>query len=229
MQFKSKWTKPEPILKDESMNYGSIKHGIPLKPRVDAVVKRIDFQISKLEIIANDLKSNDHEIFRKAISSIEENNAEHARVCSSDLTQIRKISKVVVLSKIVFENLKIKLNAISNIVDLVSLLSPTIAVVRIMRSSLIPYMPESEVEVGEISELLGGILIDAGQVGSYVINFEAANEKALHMITEALLVAEQKILEEFPVLPDLGSIPSQRHGKDSCYNQDIHDIKEFKS
>jgi hypothetical protein len=54
------------------------------------------------------------------------------------------------------------LNAISNIVDLVSLLSPAIAVVRDIRSSLIPYMPESEGEVGEISELLGGILIDAG-------------------------------------------------------------------
>lgn len=117
------------------------------------------------------------------------------------------------------------MNAISNIVDLVSLLSPAIAVVRDIRSSLIPYMPESEGEVGEISELLGGILIDAGQVGSYVINFEAANGKALHMINEALLFAEQKIIEEFPILPDLESISSQR---DSYYDQSIRDMKKFK-
>jgi hypothetical protein len=64
MQFKSKWIKPEPILEDESKYNSSVKYAIPLKPRVDAVVKRIDFQISKLEIIANDLKSNDYEIFR---------------------------------------------------------------------------------------------------------------------------------------------------------------------
>ena len=51
-----------------------------------------------IEIIANDLKSNDCEIFRKTISSVKENNAEHARVCLSDLGQIRKISKVVVSS-----------------------------------------------------------------------------------------------------------------------------------
>ncbi len=210
MQFKSKWINPEPLLEDESKYDSSIKHRIPLKPRVDAVLKRIDFQISKLEIIANDLKSNDYEIFRNAMSLVKENNSERARVYLSDLMQIRKISKTVVLSKIVFENLKIQLNTISSIVDLVSLLSPTIAVVKNIRSSLIPYIPESEGEVGEISELLGGILIDAGQVGSYVINFEAANEKALHIINEVLIFVEQKIKQEFPILTALESISSQR-------------------
>ncbi|MFL6405089.1 MAG: Snf7 family protein [Nitrososphaeraceae archaeon] len=219
MQFKSKWINPEPLLEDESKYDSSIKHRIPLKPRVDAVLKRIDFQISKLEIIANDLKSNDYEIFRNAMSLVKENNSEHARVYLSDLMQIRKISKTVVLSKIVFENLKIQLNTISSIVDLVSLLSPTIAVVKNIRSSLIPYIPESEGEVGEISELLGGILIDAGQVGSYVINFEAANEKALHIINEVLIFVEQKIKQEFPILTALESISSQRDDMDIHYNQ----------
>ena len=64
---------------------------------------------------------------------------------------------------------------------------------RNIRSSLIPYIPESEVVVGEISGLLGVILTDAGQAGGYVINFETANEKALDMINEASLFAEQKI------------------------------------
>ncbi|MFL6321482.1 MAG: Snf7 family protein [Nitrososphaeraceae archaeon] len=219
MQFKSKWINPEPLLEDESKYDSSIKHRIPLKPRVDAVLKRIDFQISKLEIIANDLKSNDYEIFRNAMSLVKENNSERARVYLSDLMQIRKISKTVVLSKIVFENLKIQLNTISSIVDLVSLLSPTIAVVKNIRSSLIPYIPESEGEVGEISELLGGILIDAGQVGSYVINFEAANEKALHIINEVLIFVEQKIKQEFPILTALESISSQRDDMDIHYNQ----------
>jgi division protein CdvB (Snf7/Vps24/ESCRT-III family) len=219
MQFKSKWINPEPLLEDESKYDSSIKHRIPLKPRVDAVLKRIDFQISKLEIIANDLKSNDYEIFRNAMSLVKENNSERARVYLSDLMQIRKISKTVVLSKIVFENLKIQLNTISSIVDLVSLLSPIIAVVKNIRSSLIPYIPESEGEVGEISELLGGILIDAGQVGSYVINFEAANEKALHIINEVLIFVEQKIKQEFPILTALESISSQRDDMDIHYNQ----------
>jgi hypothetical protein len=51
----------------------------------------------------------------------------------SDLIQIKRMSKTIVMSKIVFKNLKIKLNTISNIVDLVSILSPTIAAVKNIR------------------------------------------------------------------------------------------------
>ncbi|MFL6324705.1 MAG: hypothetical protein ACJ72C_08060, partial [Nitrososphaeraceae archaeon] len=64
-----------------------------------------------------------------------------------------------------------------------------------------------------------GILIDAGQVGSYVINFEAANEKALHILNEVLIFVEQKIKQEFPILTALESISSQRDDMDIHYNQ----------
>ena len=102
------------------------------------------------------------------MSSAKEDDRECARLWLSDLIHIRRMSKTIVMSKIVFENLKIKLNTISNIVNLVSILSPTIAAIKNIRSSVVPYIPESEREVCHISELLGGILIDASQVGSYI-------------------------------------------------------------
>jgi hypothetical protein len=40
---------------------------------------------------------------------------------------------------------------------------------------------------------LGCILIDAGQVGAYTINFEIANEEAVYLLNEASLTAEQNI------------------------------------
>jgi hypothetical protein len=59
-------------------------------------------------------------------------------------------------------------------------------------------MPDSEDdEIGVISELLGGILIDAGQIGNSVINFENANEQALNLVNEASLTAEQKTQQDF--------------------------------
>jgi hypothetical protein len=67
------------------------------------------------------------------------------------------------------------------------------AVVKNIRASLITSLPESEDELGIISELLGCILIDAGQVGAYTINFEIANEEAVYLLNEASLTAEQNI------------------------------------
>jgi division protein CdvB (Snf7/Vps24/ESCRT-III family) len=216
MQYKSKWVKSESMVedenryeRDESDSNNSIKYSIPLKPRVDAVINRIDFQVSKLEIVLKDLKSKDDETFRSAISSVKDNNTQYSQysgVCLSDLVQIRKLIRMVILSKVVFENLNIKLSTVSSIVDLVSILSPAVALVKNIRSSLISYMPESKEEVGSISGLIGGILVDAAQIGSYMINFETANEKASHLMTEASLIAERKIKEEFADIPDLAPI-----------------------
>jgi division protein CdvB (Snf7/Vps24/ESCRT-III family) len=216
MQYKSKWIKSESMVedenryeRDESDSNNSIKYSIPLKPRVDAVINRIDFQVSKLEIVLKDLKSKDDETFRSAISSVKDNKTQYSQysgVCLSDLVQIRKLIRMVILSKVVFENLNIKLSTVSSIVDLVSILSPAVALVKNIRSSLISYMPESKEEVGSISGLIGGILVDAAQIGSYMINFETANEKASHLVTEASLIAERKIKEEFADIPDLAPI-----------------------
>ena len=209
MQVKSKWVKSEQTLEDKNRSNSniniSIKYSIPLKPRVIAVMDQINSQVSKFDIILNEIKTKDYEIFRSMLSSVKDNNTLSSRISLSNLVQITKLIKIVSLSKVVFENLNVKLSTVSSIIDLVSTLSPGIALVKNVRSSLISYMPESKYEIGSISDLIGGILVDAGQIGSYIINFEIANEKASYLIKEASVIAEQKIKEEFPDLLDFES------------------------
>jgi hypothetical protein len=76
-----------------------------------------------------------------------------------------------------------------------------------VRSSLVPYVPEMEGDLGVIAELLSGILVDAGQVGGYTINFETANEEAARLVEEASATVEQAMKEEFPGIPDLPLVP----------------------
>jgi division protein CdvB (Snf7/Vps24/ESCRT-III family) len=61
--------------------------------------------------------------------------------------------------------------------------------------------PEAERELGQIGNLLSGIIVEAGQSTGLSINFETANEDAQKILTEAAAVAEQKIKEKFPELP----------------------------
>jgi division protein CdvB (Snf7/Vps24/ESCRT-III family) len=71
--------------------------------------------------------------------------------------------------------------------------------------------PEAERELGQIGNLLSGIIIDAGQSTGLTLNFEAANEDAQKILNEAAMVAEQKIKEKFPELP--AGISSQPIGE----------------
>ena len=70
--------------------------------------------------------------------------------------------------------------------------------------------PEAERELGQIGNLLSGIIIDAGQSTGLTINFDTANEDAQKILTEAASVAEQKIKDKFPELP--AGIPTLPEG-----------------
>jgi division protein CdvB (Snf7/Vps24/ESCRT-III family) len=207
----SRWVKSESILNNNSgdndqVSSPSPKSGGPLKPRLDAVQKKIQAQIARLEELYGALKSKDEDAFRKLVASIKESNTQYSTVLSADLARARQMSRVVFLSRVGLEKLAAKLSSVTDFGDLVIVLSPAMAVVKNLRSSLTPQVPEMEVELGIISELLSGILVDAGQVGGYTINFETANEEAVRLIDEASLVVEQKMKEEFPGIPDLPTI-----------------------
>jgi len=205
----SRWVKSESILSNDDQTVSPPKPGGPLKPRLDAVQKKIQVQISRLEELHGLLKSKDEEVFRKLVTSIKENNAQYSTLLSSDLARARQVSRVVFLSRVALEKLVAKLSSASDFGDLVIVLSPAMAVVKNLRSSLTPHVPEMEGELGIISELLSGILVDAGQVGGYTINFETANEEAVRLIDEASAAVEQKMKEEFPGIPDLPVMPQK--------------------
>ncbi|HJS68872.1 MAG TPA: hypothetical protein VJ730_05570 [Nitrososphaera sp.] len=205
----SRWVKSESILSNDDQTVSPPRPGGPLKPRLDAVQQKIQVQISRLEELHGALKSKDEEVFRKLVSSIKENNAQYSTVLSSDLARARQVSRVVFLSKVALEKIVAKLSSASDFGDLVIVLSPAMAVVKNLRSSLTPHVPEMEGELGVISEQLSGILVDAGQVGGFTINFETANEEAARLIDEASTAVEQKMKEEFPGVPDLPVIPQK--------------------
>jgi division protein CdvB (Snf7/Vps24/ESCRT-III family) len=213
----SKWVKSESILEckdgNGNNNHQSVslpKPGGPLKPRLDAVRKKIQVQIDKLEELRSIGKLKDGEIFRKLMNSINENNTQHSTMISSELTRSRQMARTLLLSSATLEKLTSKLSSASDFGDLVTILSPAMAVVKNLRSSVTPYAPEMEEELGVISELLSGILVDAGQVGGFTINFETANEQAVRFIEEVSEVISQKMREEYSVVPELPVIPPVR-------------------
>jgi division protein CdvB (Snf7/Vps24/ESCRT-III family) len=49
--------------------------------------------------------------------------------------------------------------------------------------------------------MLSGIMIEAGQGSGMTLNFDAVNEDASKILSEAATVAEQKVKDKFPDLP----------------------------
>ena len=216
----SRWVKSESVVdsddrsgnnKNNNNNYDQTaslpKPGGPLKPRLDAVRKKIQVLIDRMEELHVINRSRDNEILRKLIVSINENHTQHSTLLSSELARARQLSRALLLTSVTLEKLISKLSSASDFGDLVIVLSPSMAVVKNLRSSITPYVPEMEGDLGFISELLSGILVDAGQVGGFTINFETANEEAVRFIEDLSRVVDEKMEEEFSKVPELPVIP----------------------
>ncbi len=212
----SKWVKSESVLDSNEIdgsnnnNYRMFslpKPGGPLKPRLDAVKKKIQVQIDRLEELRSINRLKDTEIFTKLTDSLKDRNTQQLTLLSSELTRSRQLARVLLLSSVSLEKLIVKISSASDFGNLVMILSPAMAVIKNLRSSITSYVPEMEGELGIISELLSGILVDAGQVGGFTIDFEKANEHAVQFLGEVSEVVDQKMEEEFSQVPELPVIP----------------------
>ncbi|MDQ3908870.1 MAG: hypothetical protein M3232_00495 [Thermoproteota archaeon] len=214
----SRWVKSESILdsndrgrdNDNSDNYQTTslpKPGGPLKPRIDAVRKKIQVLIDRLEELHSINRAKDSDIFTKLMVGVKENNTQHLTLLSSELSRTRQLSRALLLTSVALEKLISKLSSLSDFGCVVIVLSPAMVVVKNLRSSITPYVPEMEGELGVISELLSGILVDAGQVGGFTINFETANQEGVGLIEDVSRLVDQKMIEEFSKAPEVPAIP----------------------
>ena len=180
-----------------------IKYNIPLRPKIKQIQYRINNEIIKLQNIFNELKTQDEELIKKLDISIKENNIQYSSLISSELNGIRKSIRAIWTSKIVLDTLHNQICSISSFKDLVEKLTPSLTVMKSIRSLLISHVRESDHEFKNILDLLCDVLFNAGQLGGYLINFKIANNTALDITDDAIFKAENKIKIEFLPIPNV--------------------------
>lgn len=173
----------------------------PIKVRIDTASRQIRVLIAQLDAAVNRIRQRDEEIFAKVVASLGKHDNEHASVYANELSEVRKMGKVVAQAQLALEQIVLRLGTITDLGDVAMTLAPAITVIRSMKQGLSSALPEADREIGEISGLLSGILVDAGTVGGVSLNFDVANEDAQKVMEEAAAVAEQRIQESFPEVP----------------------------
>ncbi|MDG7006137.1 MAG: hypothetical protein JRM86_04315 [Nitrososphaerota archaeon] len=174
----------------------------PLKPRLDALVRQIHVVMAKLDGSMAKIRERDAHLFAKTVSSIQKHESQRASMFANELAEVRKVGKMVTQSRLALEQIVLRLNTITEMGDIVSTLAPATSIIRNIKQDIVGVMPDAEGEMGEVSSLLSGILVDAGSIGGYTMNFETANEEAERALSEAAAVAESRMKERFPDIPE---------------------------
>lgn len=180
---------------------GAVRPPGPLKPRLDFAVRRIELQTQKLDQATERFSQRDKAIFARIVDAYTKHDSARANVFANELAEIRKMERLIINARLALEQIVLRLRTVSELGDVVSTLGPAVGVLRSVRTGLASVFPEAESELGEIGNLLSGIMIEAGQGSGMTLNFDSVNEDAQQILTEASTVAEQRIKEKFPELP----------------------------
>jgi division protein CdvB (Snf7/Vps24/ESCRT-III family) len=203
--FSSNWNKGEKQYSDSDGLGARLRNAIrspePLKPKLEIATRQIQIQIAKLSAKSDRLSEKDKLIFEKVVACVQKHDRQHANMLANELSEIRKMGKLVTQSKLAFEQIELRINTIKDMGDIAASLSPAVGIIKGISSGLNNVLPEAEGEINEISSMLSGILVDAGQMSYGSINFETANGEAEKILAEAGVVAERNMQDKFPDLP----------------------------
>jgi division protein CdvB (Snf7/Vps24/ESCRT-III family) len=202
MSFGNKWIKPQGESVGNKLLEG-LKPQPPLKPRIEEAQNKLNLQISKLETISSKMQEKDQLIFKRIVHSVQNHDSNYARVLSSELSQVRKMNKMVTSAKLALEQIQLRLNTITELGDVVVTLSPAMSVIKGIQGRLSSMMPEADQSLGQISDLLGNIMTDSGHIPTAEIaaGSTGLNEDAMKIIEEASSIVEENMKEKFPDLP----------------------------
>lgn len=201
MSFGTKWIKPQGESVSNKLLEG-IKPQAPLKPRIEEAQKKLQMQISKLESISSKMAEKDHLIFKRVVHAMQNHDSQYAKILSNELSQIRKMNKMISSAKLALEQIQLRLNTITELGDVVITLSPAMSVIKGIQGGLSSMMPEADQSFGQISDLLGSIMADSGQIPTAEITGSTGlNEDSMKIIEEASAIVEQNMKDKFPDLP----------------------------
>jgi division protein CdvB (Snf7/Vps24/ESCRT-III family) len=223
MSFNKKWVKPttnegvaNKLLENKFMD--NIKSPVPLKPKIEDAQKKLQLQISKLDGISNKMHEKDHLIFKRIVYAMQNHDSQYAKVLSNELSQIRKMNKMVSSAKLAMEQIQLRLNTITELGDVVVTLSPAMSVIKGIQGGLSSMTPEADQSFGQISDLLSSIMNDSSQIPNTEISGTGMiSEDSMKILEEASMVVEQSMKDKFPDLPSSSAEVDQESSEASIY------------
>jgi division protein CdvB (Snf7/Vps24/ESCRT-III family) len=170
-----------------------------LRPKIENAEKKIMLQMNKIDIALSRISERDGYIFRKVVLALQKKDSERASIYANELSEVRKLERLITQSKLALHQISLRLNTVRDLGDALNVISPAISVVRNVESNLSYIMPEAHNEIGEINDLLGDILIDAGELsGRNPVNLERTSPEADRILSEASTLAENRMKQLFP-------------------------------
>ncbi len=193
---------------------GKVRPEEPLKNKIDFAQKKLQFQISKLEVINEKLRIKHDMIFEKIVNAQRNNKNAYAQAYAGELAQVRKMKNMVGGAKLSMEQVKLRLDTVSELGDIVVTLSPCMSIIKGLAPSLNGIMPEANASMQDLSSILSEVMSGSSMnMGNSMSIGTETNADTLAILEEAHNVIVGQTKSSIPDVPE--DLKQQITGKKS--------------
>ena len=171
-----------------------VKPETSLKNRIVFAEKKLQIQISRLDDTHQKLHQNHDHVFQKLVAAQKIGNEPRAKAYALEVQEIRKVRKVIGEAKLAMEQIKLRLNTVSELGDVVVTLSPCMSLIKGLAPSISGFVPEINTSMNELSNMLGNMITDSSLKTESIMesNQDNADTRAILEEVHAVLEGETK-------------------------------------
>jgi len=196
------------LFKEKTSFFKKVKeafHPTPLRKRImDALIK-LKIQLKRLEVASNQLEQRDKQLYGKCVDAIRAKNSQLAQIYANECAEIRKIAKITLLSQLALERVVLRLETLIEFGDMANTMIPLVNVISKVKDQLGNIMPNISLKLSEVNESLEEIVMDIGGISESYFETQASSDEAQKILKEASTIAEQRMKERFPELPEVAT------------------------
>jgi len=207
--FEKSWAHREVKSMTEKIR-DTVKPQGALKPRIQTAVNKLQVQTSKMDAMLTNLHQRDQQLFDRIVTAMQSHDTQASRVLSSELAEVRKVSRVLGNTRNSIEQVQLRLTTIHDLGDAMIAIGPAMSTMKELKPTMSKFMPEADSELNSMTETLNGLMVDSLSGDSFEMQDNAMNEETNAILQEAEAVASQQTDEKFPSLTTIPTgLPSQ--------------------
>jgi division protein CdvB (Snf7/Vps24/ESCRT-III family) len=190
------------------------KPSVSLKKQISTVLQRIEVQKQKLNNAQSRFEQRDATLFKRTVKALAERDNMRANVLAGELAEIRKVEKMLMHASLALESVSLRLNTVSELGDVVTVLAPAAGVLNNIRAGMSEIFPEAGNELENIGTLLTDIVSATHHDTGMPVNIGTASLEAEKILEEAEAAAENKLKAQLPEIATVAS-PHEKAGIDT--------------
>ncbi len=170
----------------------------PLKDRVATAIFLLDSTTNKLKALSESLSRKDEKYFENCIEAIVTEDTSHAKMYANECAEIRKLAKLLISSQVALEQASLRLNTIGTISDVLTNVTPIMAIVQETGSRLKGIVPSVTGKLQEVDSVLKSSLLSMGTTPS---DARQSSVEVQQILEDANIAAEETVRSKFPDFP----------------------------